>query len=792
MSWVGRADNAKSYLSDINDTMRMKRIAVLCDPWIAGGPGDLSSLERARRLQLAAQRCDIDVRLFAYSEEVEKFEPDCVLSLSPQFSKLTRFPTYGVLDGTIQSFLEVPRFHRNVLTYDAYATRSHALRNVVIDMAFGVRKLDVAVAYFGCSLPMTPYARPRVTERRAVLRVTDTSFSSFASLIDLLVENKLVDLYGYAETDGEDSLDVRQSAKECDGHSYLSVYRRYGLGLCLDHGDEDDASLPDALLEIISSGAVAIVVRTPLIESAFGDTVLYVDPQLSVNEALGQIQQHIDWVQHHSEEAVRKSVQAHELFCEKFSLERLLPNLFELHEKMLATRGYLPSSSPSMEGDLPSVSYIVRTGNRNRGMLERMLDSLVSQRYPSLTVIFVLYSPSPYLRDVLARYEDRLRFRVVEDFGRSRSTGIITGMRAIETDLFGMIDDDDELHPNHVRSMVKALQYHDNRDWRGHIQFVYSGSIEVSDSEPRAERSEWHDHLYVNRSEKRAIEHFRFYNTRKMADHQWFLMSNAWLACRSLIDDEVLNDPQIDTCEDLYFFLQFAHRTHFAFSAEVTAVHHFHGTGNSTLVDAHRHLWDTYRTALRNIGRELPAGHFFLPALSPIGPQNWHLQRRRFGFEGLSIHASTQVPSRRSFALSRWRRLFHGTAGGQHEVRFSRLTKALEDYINSDASRRAHLRGRFWQIVRRQGGSHAFRTVADYGESWTVQRRTIAKRKVKATKRLVVLEATPMNSEGAARASAPILHLAGRFCQILREEGLRRAVTVVRDYLTRKHTRQQQ
>ena len=88
-----------------------------------------------------------------------------------------------------------------------------------------------------------------------------------------------------------------------------------------------------------------------------------------------------------------------------------------------------------------------------------------------------------------------------------------------------------------------------------------------------------------------------------MAQHEWFMMSNAWLAKTSLIDSELLIDPLIDTCEDLYLELQLAQRTHFAFSVELTCIHHFHSLGNSSIVDRKKHVPDTQRIALRNFSR---------------------------------------------------------------------------------------------------------------------------------------------------------------------------------------------
>jgi hypothetical protein len=273
-----------------------------------------------------------------------------------------------------------------------------------------------------------------------------------------------------------------------------------------------------------------------------------------------------------------------------------------LHETTLLKKGYVPSPQENSER-LPSITYIIRTGGRYRHFLERALDSLIAQNYPKIKVIFCIYKKFDYLDDIIKKYPS-LNITAIVREKSIRSTAICDGLAAVQTDLFGLFDDDDELHPNHVRSLVKALTYHQLRDWRQHIGLVYSGSVIINDSAEVYENSEFRDLKLKNRHEKRVIEHFRFYRPAEMSQHNWYMMSNAWLAKSSLIDSELLTDPLIDTCEDLYFELQMAQRTHFAFSVEVTAIHHFHGT-NSTLVDNKRHLPDTQRIALRNFSRSL-------------------------------------------------------------------------------------------------------------------------------------------------------------------------------------------
>ena len=242
--------------------------------------------------------------IFYTSDSITIFEPDCVITLSPEDAKLTRFPTYGYMGRKAEEYLSLPRYVRNMMTYDGYLTDSADVKQMLEDMLFGARKLDSGVS----------------------------------------------------------SLDA----------------------------------------------------------------------------------------------------------------------LEELHATTLIKKGYVPNPKEDL-ARLPSITYIMRTGGRHRHFLERALNSLVAQNYPKIKVIFCVYKKFEYLDEIIQHYPS-LNIEVILREKSIRSTAICDGMAAVKTDLFGLFDDDDELHPNHVRSLVNTLTYHQLRDWRQNIGLVYSGSIIVDDS----------------------------------------------------------------------------------------------------------------------------------------------------------------------------------------------------------------------------------------------------------------------------------------------------------------------
>jgi hypothetical protein len=578
----------------------LKRVALLnryADWW--------DQRERVARLRTAFARMGIAFELFAKSEDIDAYRPDCVIVTSLQDPKLTKFPTYGLVSEPMHGFLQVPRFVRNLLTYDGHLTLSPVLKQILGDLAFSARKLDTGTAFFGVTFPMTVLDLPELADPKICYVASDLTRPHFDALLERLARDGVLKLYGAEGRWTGRAASAYAGQLATDAEAIAGAYRAAGVGLCLNACDDLNKLISPRLFEIVGSGAVAIANRSEHLAAAFGDTLLYIDPAASIEAARAEILGHLAWVKANPEDAQRKVIRAHRIFAERFALERLVPNLVELHQKTLVAKGYVPAPGERPE-TMPSVSFIMRTGGRSRPFLERALDSLAAQNYPKLQVIFVLHKRFDWMDEIVAKYTPALTFKIVEALGSLRSTAIVRGMEAVDTDLFGMLDDDDELLPNHVRTLVKTLRHHDGRDWRGSILLAYASSFIVSDGKVYPERQQWRDGLFQERGELRVLEHYRVYNAEEMAQHFWYVMSNGWLAHRDVIDDEVLADPETDTCEDLYFELQFAQRTHFAFSGETTAIHHYHSSGNSTFVDAHRHEYDTLRHGLRTHMRTFP------------------------------------------------------------------------------------------------------------------------------------------------------------------------------------------
>ncbi len=558
-------------------------------------------------LQNGLKKAGISSRLFYDNDSIlnSKDKPDCVFITSPQDGRLTPYPTYGLINKTRGEYLEIPRFVRNILSYDGYFTFSPILKQTLGDLMFGARKLGTGTLKIDFFPQATTFAPPKLNTAvpKIVIFEPDLNASKFKNAIYHLLKtlrNTVVVTFSIPSNNlNADKIILAKNAADLS-----SIVNEAGIAICLNSGNQRESSITPAVIKLIASSTFTIAHHTDVLEKYFGENLYYIPSDTSIAELPAKIEEHLKTILLNPNQAIAKAKQAHEIFLSTFAFENMLTKFLEFHQTTLVNKGYLPHPDPAVEAALPSVTYIIRTGGKHRHFLERTLDCLLEQQYPDMRAIFVVHAEFPYMDEIIAKYPS-LRIKVIKSLKSMRAQAIRDGMAAVETDLFGLFDDDDEIFPNHVRMLVKALQYNANRDWRGEISMVYSGSIHADDTLTVPERIEFQDYKLTPKNEKRCIEHFRFYSSTMMSQHTWF-MPNGWLIRSKFIDNELLVDPELDTCEDLYFELQIAQRGHFAFSPEVTTIHHFHRFGNSTIVDNLKHFPDTQRIALRNFSRLFP------------------------------------------------------------------------------------------------------------------------------------------------------------------------------------------
>lgn len=209
---------------------------------------------------------------------------------------------------------------------------------------------------------------------------------------------------------------------------------------------------------------------------------------------------------------------------------------------------------PRVDG-VPLVSVLVRS--MDRPVLTRALDSIAAQTWPHLEIVVAAASGRGHghLSD---EYGGRPLRLVFADDGRplSRPEAANLCLDAARGEWLNFLDDDDELLPHHVWTLMDASGADGAR-------VVYS-KAQVLDKDGRPAGTcgfaGFHAQLY--------------YQSRST--------TNATLFHRSLVDEGARFDPSFDVVEDHDFFVNLASRTAFRFVDAVTCIWHGYAGGSGS------------------------------------------------------------------------------------------------------------------------------------------------------------------------------------------------------------------
>ena len=88
------------------------------------------------------------------------------------------------------------------------------------------------------------------------------------------------------------------------------------------------------IFEAAAAGCAIISDRHPFIVQEFGDAVLYIDQEGSSEAIFQAIATHMAWIRSHPEKAQEMAFRCHQIFMEKFTLEKQLCDLKEICENI--------------------------------------------------------------------------------------------------------------------------------------------------------------------------------------------------------------------------------------------------------------------------------------------------------------------------------------------------------------------------------------------------------------------------------------------------------------------------
>lgn len=116
----------------------------------------------------------------------------------------------------------------------------------------------------------------------------------------------------------------------------INTLRDNGIYL-LSHSDKHiKASTPTLrIFEAVSANLAIISDMHPFAVEHFGDSLLYYDQNADADTMYAQVKKHVDWIFANPEKAKEMANRAHNIFLEKFTLEKDLIRIAKMHESIL-------------------------------------------------------------------------------------------------------------------------------------------------------------------------------------------------------------------------------------------------------------------------------------------------------------------------------------------------------------------------------------------------------------------------------------------------------------------------
>jgi len=203
----------------------------------------------------------------------------------------------------------------------------------------------------------------------------------------------------------------------------------------------------------------------------------------------------------------------------------------------------------------PRISLVVRTRNRLH-LLRRALDSVSAQRYPDLEVVVVNdggEDPTPVLADFSAAFTLRLVPHATS-LGRARSAQV--GLENASGTYVSFLDDDDVLHPHHLRTLAEELMRTSARVAYSNVECLLVGYGEHG----------------AERVVARSVFASEFDPTRLLFENTIPIM--AVLMEREIALEVGGFDPALDYFEDWDLWIRLSRRTSFRHIPVVTATYY--------------------------------------------------------------------------------------------------------------------------------------------------------------------------------------------------------------------------
>ncbi len=540
------------------------------------------------------------------SDDVIAFNPDVVIVTHEFVAKTTDHFTAGLLWSPTQFYQDDEARLKAIRSWDLVVPINAATRRLARSLHFPLRHTSaVSDLDFFPSAPRTELPLPDTSKLGLAYVGAHWDGQRHRQLLEELAKVTDLHVYGPAKT-WEFLPGNYRGAIPFDGTSLVQTLNRHGIVLALhkhEHVEEETPSM--RVFEACAARCAVITERMPGFVQLFGDDLHYIDRSLSPRRLARDIADIVTGYQAQPALFEQRVARLQDVFVARASLERLLTALLDdVVVRRAAARALSPGLRREPDPDLvsgldadpsPEVAVIIRCGARPLAVLARAVASVAAQTHARVGLILVRFAPMEGFDAWLQSVRASGRFRFVQEVSAPgngvRSAAWWAGLRAVHSDLqsdaFCMLDDDDEWFSDHLASLVAVL----GRD--AAYDVAYSGVVkQEEDGRWLNEHERFKGDLQQEVQERRALQFMDDFDLDRLLRFDNFIQSNTWLARRGVLSAEVLDDPELEVSEDVYFYLLLASRHRFRFSGRVSAIWNWRSNaGDNSMMAVSQQGW---------------------------------------------------------------------------------------------------------------------------------------------------------------------------------------------------------
>lgn len=475
----------------------VSRIAIV-NPYLLRGIHESSEMEAIQRFIVAAKNMGIDAAVFKSSQEVYDFDPDFVIPISHQEPKLTHYPTYGLFINPIQWVASSARFVRNVFTYDGYfAVSPHTVAWLQQICQTINKPLHVTNAAF--SVPKTAFVPLDYSNASAAYMGVNWDGLRHFSLFQHLHNGQYIKCYGPKESWIKYPAELYGGMIPFDGFTALKIYGQHGIGLGINHPAMDNEGIPTCrTFEIPAASAIMICSENNYIKQHYGDSVLYVNHQVTTDELAEAIKEKIEWVRSNPKQASEMAKNAHDIFNRSLSLEFFIQNMIDMHHKVISENGYSIDIKQSHSSSIKpaKITYLIMANKLDQ--LKQTIDHLQQQTYPNLQTL-ILFDPvhikQSDINTFLNSTTNALPYTGIECNG-----AVLQYLNDTQVEWFGLIQRDDILFNHHCQSLMKAYSNSTHNKTHESLALIFGNSLEHANQTELKDKIQDNSLLYVSSS----------------------------------------------------------------------------------------------------------------------------------------------------------------------------------------------------------------------------------------------------------------------------------------------------